>query len=133
MSSADGFHPNLRTTETQDTVASFRTRVHHVKASDVSQTLHRRRVCGDLPRSVGARSGRKRSGWARRVFRQRRCRTITITTNPRPRSLCEAGTPSSYSMTVTPKSASPRRPVITFSSRRLFRTAKRIRTRAIPL
>jgi len=48
------------------------------------------------------------------------------------RDAIEAGTLSSYSMTVTAKSASPRHPVTTFSSRRLFRTAKRIRTRAIP-
>jgi len=58
MSSADGFHPNLRTTETQDTVASFRTRVHHVKASDVSsdtaQTAGMQRFAAISGSSVGS-------------------------------------------------------------------------------
>ena len=58
MSSADGFHPDLRTTQTDDTVASFRTRVHHVKASDVSsdtaQTAGMQRFAAISGSSVGS-------------------------------------------------------------------------------
>ena len=36
MSSADGFHPDLSAMGAEHTVASLRTRVHHVRASNVS-------------------------------------------------------------------------------------------------
>jgi len=36
MSSADGFHPDLKATGTEHNFASLRTRVHHVKSSGIS-------------------------------------------------------------------------------------------------
>lgn len=86
----------------------------------------RRRVCGDLPRSAAPRSGRRRSGWARPMFRRRRHQTAITMENPKPRSSYEAGTRSSYSMTASTKSASPPHPATTSSSRRTFRIEKRI-------
>ena len=58
MSSADGFHPDLRATGTEHTVTSLRTRVHHVKASEVSshtaQTAGMQRFAALSGRSVGS-------------------------------------------------------------------------------
>ncbi len=53
---------------------------------------HRQRACSDLPRSAVARLVRRRSGWARPMFRQRRCRTTITMANPKQRSSCEAET-----------------------------------------
>ncbi|MDT5048573.1 MAG: hypothetical protein QOG75_4466, partial [Mycobacterium sp.] len=58
MNSADGFHPDLKTTGTEHTFASLRTRVHHVKASDVSsdtaQTAGMQRFAAISGTSVGS-------------------------------------------------------------------------------
>jgi uncharacterized RmlC-like cupin family protein len=58
MSSADGFHPDLSTTGTERAVASLRTRVHHVRAADLSsdtaQTAGMQRFAAISGTSVGS-------------------------------------------------------------------------------
>lgn len=58
MSSADGFHPDLTTAGSEHAAASLRTRVHHVKASDVSpdtaQTEGMQRFAAISGSSVGS-------------------------------------------------------------------------------
>ena len=58
MCSADGFHPHLGPTGTEDTVASLRTRVHHVTASglssDTAQTAGMQRFAAISGSSVGS-------------------------------------------------------------------------------
>jgi len=60
MSSAEGFHPDLMTTETQHTIASSRVRVHHVTACDISaetaQTVGMRRFAAISGSSVGSQN-----------------------------------------------------------------------------
>jgi uncharacterized RmlC-like cupin family protein len=58
MSELDGFHPDLTTTSAEHGPASLRTRVHHVRASDVSsgtaQTAGMRRFAAISGGSVGS-------------------------------------------------------------------------------
>src|SRR5258705_11970686 len=58
MSDLNGFHPDLTTTGAEHGTASLRTRVHHVRASDVSsgtaQTAGMRRFAAMSGGSVGS-------------------------------------------------------------------------------
>jgi SAM-dependent methyltransferase len=76
----------------------------------------------DVFRAVATRKERS-DGLRRPLLRRRR---TTTTANPTSRSSYEAETASSYSRTAPAESASPPRPATMSSSRRTFRTEKKI-------
>jgi hypothetical protein len=131
VSSSDGLHPDLRTAGTEHTVASSRTRVHHVMAADVSadtaQSVGIQRIAALSGRSVGS----EKIWMGDRYVSPEAVSDDHHHGDSETAIFVRSGNPEFVFHDGQARSASARRPVAMSSSLRSSRTAKRSPTRAI--